>query len=145
MLYERFLISLFYSDMYKSTSYTETTHDIRVIVKPTFMESESDIIGSKYVFVYFITIENLADQPVKLLRRHWEIEDSAGESYEIDGDGVIGRQPVIEPGKKHRYNSYCVLKSMAGSMQGFYEMQKSGDGVIRVVIPKFLLRSHLLN
>jgi ApaG protein len=131
--------------MYKATVYTETSHGVTVTVKPTFMESESDVITGKYVFVYFITIENNGQEPVKLLRRHWLIEDSAGESYEIDGDGVIGRQPVIEPGKRHNYNSYCVLKSMAGNMEGHYEMERPDGEVIRIRIPRFMLRSHLLN
>ncbi len=125
--------------------FTEVTNDIRVIVKPVFMENESSIFEGKYVFVYFITIENMSTEPVKLLRRHWEIEDSAGESYEVDGDGVIGRQPVIQPGKSHNYNSYCVLKSMAGSMEGYYEMSRKDQTVLKVRIPRFFLRSHLLN
>jgi len=131
--------------MFKATVYTETSHDIKVVVKPTFMENESNIIIGKYVFVYFITIENMGSEPMKLLRRHWVIEDSAGESYEIDGDGVIGRQPLIRAGKKHLYNSYCVLKSMAGSMEGYYDMQKSTGELVRVKIPRFSLRAHLLN
>lgn len=134
--------------MFNSTIFTETSHDIRVVVKPTFMQSESDVVNQKYVFVYFITIENMSNMPVKLLRRHWIIEDSNGESQEVSGEGVIGRQPVIQPGKAHRYNSYSVLKSMSGTMEGYYEMQRgpaeSGE-VLRVNIPKFWLRSHLLN
>ena len=134
--------------MFNSTVFTETSHDIRVVVKPTFMQSESDVVNQKYVFVYFITIENMGDTPVKLLRRHWNIEDSNGESQEVSGEGVIGRQPVIEPGKAHHYNSYSVLKSMSGTMEGYYEMQRGraeGGELLHVNIPKFWLRSHLLN
>ncbi|MCH8558740.1 MAG: Co2+/Mg2+ efflux protein ApaG [Balneolia bacterium] len=131
--------------MYKSAVYTETSHDVKIVVKPTYVEDESDVITGKYVFVYFITIENLGSEPVKLLRRHWSIEDSAGETYEVNGDGVVGRQPVIQPGKSHNYNSYCVLKSMSGSMQGHYIMQKESGEQIQVSIPRFVLRSHLLN
>jgi ApaG protein len=126
-------------------TFTEVSHDIRVVVKPVFVEEASDIIISKYVYIYFIQIENLGNEPVTLLRRHWTIFDSTGESYDVDGDGVVGRQPLIEPGKSHQYNSYCVLKSMSGSMEGYYEMQKDRGELIRVKIPKFLLRSHLLN
>lgn len=126
-------------------TFVEVSHDIKVVVKPVFVEDASDLIVSKYVFVYFIQIENLGDEPVKLLRRHWVISDSIGETHQVDGDGVIGRQPLIEPGKSHQYNSYSVLKSMSGTMEGHYEMQKQNGELIQVKIPKFLLRSHLLN
>jgi ApaG protein len=125
--------------------FTEVSHDVRIMVKPIFMENESDLLLSKYVFVYFITIENIGTERVHLLRRHWSIEDSRAEKYDVDGDGIVGRQPIIEPGKKHSYNSYCVLKSMSGSMTGYYEMRKEDGEIINVKIPKFLLRSHLLN
>ena len=126
-------------------TFVEVSHDIKVVVKPVFVEDASDLIVSKYVFVYFIQIENLGEVPVKLLRRHWVISDSIGETHQVDGDGVIGRQPLIEPGKSHQYNSYSVLKSMIGTMEGHYEMQKPNGELIQVKIPKFLLRSHLLN
>jgi len=126
-------------------TFTEVSNDIKISVRPVFMENESDIIRGKYVFVYFIKIENIGSEQVQLLRRHWEIEDSGAESYEVDGDGIVGRQPIIEPGKTHSYNSYCVLKSMSGSMKGYYEMQRLNGEIIQVRIPMFLLRSHLLN
>lgn len=126
-------------------TYSEVTHDVKIQVRPIFMETESDLITGKYVFAYFITIENLSDEKIQLLRRHWEINDSAGESYVVDGDGVVGRQPIITPRRSHSYNSYCVLKSMVGSMEGYYEMMRPNGEIIQVKIPKFLLRSHLLN
>jgi ApaG protein len=126
-------------------TFTEVSHDIKIIVKPVFIENESDIIRKKYVYVYFIKIENIGTEQVQLLRRHWKIQDSNGESHEVDGDGVIGRQPVISPGKSHSYNSYCVLKSMSGSMKGHYEMKRADGRILQVKIPEFLLRSHLLN
>lgn len=125
--------------------FTEITHDVRVIVKPVFIEQESDLVAGKYAFTYFITIENMGLEPVQLMRRQWYIADSNGENHEVSGDGVIGKQPVIEPGKAHNYNSYCVLKSYQGSMEGFYEMKKLDGTMIKVVIPRFLLKSHLLN
>lgn len=126
-------------------TYSEVTHDVKIQVRPIFMETESDLITGKYVFAYFITIENLSNERIQLLRRHWEIHDSTGEFYKVDGDGIVGRQPVIAPGRSHSYNSYCVLKSMAGTMEGYYEMMRPDGELIQVKIPKFLLRSHLLN
>jgi ApaG protein len=125
--------------------YAEITHDIRIIVKPVFVEQESDVVAGRFVFAYFITIENMGLETVQLLRRHWDIIDSAGEEHQVDGEGVIGQQPFIKPGEAHQYNSFCVLKSFDGSMEGYYDMQKSDGAMIRVIIPKFLLKAHLLN
>lgn len=125
--------------------YTEITHDIRVIVKPVFIEQESDLISKRFVFTYYVTIENMGLEPVQLMRRQWYIKDSNGEVHEVQGDGVIGKQPVIGPGAAHNYNSFCVLKSFEGSMEGFYEMQKDNGEVLKVSIPRFLLKTHLIN
>ena len=125
--------------------FTEISHDIKISVQPVFVESDSDVIRKKFIYAYYVMIENLGNKPVKLLSRYWKIMDSTGEVNEVEGDGVIGRQPRIEPGSSHRYNSYCVLKSMKGSMKGFYTMEKDNGDYIKVRIPEFLLRSHLLN
>jgi ApaG protein len=125
--------------------FTEITHDIRVIVKPVFIEQESDLVAGRYVFAYFITIENMGLGEVQLMRRQWFISDSNGESHEVHGEGVVGRQPVIKPGEAHNYNSYCVLRSFEGAMEGYYEMRKDDGTMVRVTIPRFLLKSHLLN
>ncbi len=127
------------------TTYAETTNDIKVSVKPIFIEKESDLVAQKYVFAYFITIENMGMETVQLLRRQWFIEDSTGESLEVQGEGVVGKQPFIGPGKSHNYNSFCVIKTFRGSMEGYYEMEKSDGSVIQVNIPRFILTSHLLN
>lgn len=126
-------------------TFTKISNDVRIVVKPVFMENESDVITGKYVFVYFIKIENMGEEPVQLMRRHWVIQDSGGETHQVEGEGIVGRQPIIEPGKSHNYNSYCILKTMSGSMEGFYEMKRTNGDMIKVIIPKFLLRSHLLN
>lgn len=125
--------------------FIEVSHDVSVEVKPLYLEEESNPVVHKHVFAYFITIKNMGSQNVKLLRRHWEIKDSTGEDHEIDGEGVIGVQPDIGPGKEHTYNSFCVLKSYKGSMHGYYTMEREGGDMIKVRIPEFLLSSHLLN
>lgn len=125
--------------------YKEITHDIRIIVKPVFVEQESDVVAGRFVFAYFITIENMGLETVQLLRRHWDIADSTGQQDQVDGEGIVGQQPFIRPGEAHQYNSFCVLKSFNGSMEGYYEMQKEDGSEIRVFIPKFLLKAHLLN
>ncbi len=130
--------------MYQPT-FIKVSHDVSVQVKPMYLEDESSPVVHKHVFAYFITIRNLGTEPVKLLKRHWEIEDSAGENYEVNGEGVIGLQPVIEPGGEHEYNSFCVLKSYRGSMKGYYTMEREDGKLINVRIPQFHLISHVLN
>ncbi len=130
--------------MYQPT-FIEVSNDISVEVKPTYLEQESSPVADKHVFVYFVTIRNMGDQPVQLLRRHWEIKDSGGQDHEVDGAGVIGLQPTIDPGAEHEYNSFCVLKSYRGSMRGYYTMERSDGKIIKVRIPEFLLTSHVLN
>lgn len=126
-------------------TYIEVSNNIQVEVRPLYLESESDPIARKHVFVYFITIRNQGSDEVQLFKRHWEIKDSIGEKYEVDGDGVIGKKPVIAPGQAFEYNSSCVLKSFQGVMKGYYLMEHQRLGMIKVKIPRFILRSHLLN
>jgi ApaG protein len=90
------------------------------------------------MFAYRITIENHNSYPVKLLRRFWEIFDSNSEHREVEGEGVVGVQPLIMPGKQYQYVSGCHLKSEMGKMQGFYTMQNiETKELIRVNIPAF--------
>lgn len=130
--------------MYQQT-FVEISHDISVEVKPIYLQQESNPVKGKHVFAYFITIRNMGDHSVQLLRRHWEIKDSTGEQHEVDGEGVIGQQPTIAPDGEHKYNSFCVLKSFEGSMRGYYMMEREDGNRIKVKIPEFLLSSHLLN
>ena len=124
--------------------FSQISNGIEVSVRPTFLEQESFVAGSKFVFSYKVEIKNLCSSPVKLLRRFWDIEDDSGENYQVSGDGVVGEKPVIEPNHTHEYNSYCVLKYFTGSMSGYYVMEKDGEE-FQVEIPRFLLRTHTLN
>lgn len=130
--------------MYQPT-FVEVSHDVSVEVKPLYMEEESNPLAHKHVFAYFINIRNMGNKAVKLLKRHWQIKDSSGDDYEVDGEGVIGVQPTIPPGEDHEYNSFCVLKSYLGSMRGYYTMEREDGKLIKVRIPQFLLTSHVLN
>lgn len=130
--------------LYQPT-FIEVSHSISVEVKPVYLQGESSPLENKHVFAYFVTIRNMGDEGVTLLKRHWKIRDSAGETYEVDGEGVIGVQPAIAPNEEHEYNSFCVLKSYRGSMSGYYTMERPSGRLINVRIPTFLLTSHLLN
>ena len=122
-------------------SYTATTDDIVVTVRPVYLDGQSNQIERKFVFAYFIRIENRSTESVQLLRRHWFIASGDGDVQEVEGEGVVGRQPVIPPGEAHEYNSFCVLRTFEGSMEGTYLMAREGGEQFNVTIPRFVLRA----
>lgn len=121
--------------------FSETTEHIRVSVRPLYIESESNVLSRKFVFAYFIKIENLGSDTVQLLRRHWFITHDTGKVEEVEGEGVIGKQPVIHPGESHEYNSFCILESLEGFMEGTYLMKRSNNQTFYITIPRFVLRA----
>lgn len=100
----------------------------------------------KYAFSYQILIENNSSYTVQLLRRHWFISDSNGQKREVEGVGVIGEQPIIEPNQKHQYSSWCPLDTDMGEMYGAYLMERSFDGQLfkaKVPLFKFIVPERL--
>jgi ApaG protein len=122
-------------------SYTATTEGIRITVRPIYLDGQSDVMAKKFVFAYFIRIENLGHERVQLLRRHWTIAHADVRSEEVDGEGVVGKQPVIPPGGEHEYNSFCILETMEGTMEGSYLMQRPDGTTLQAAIPRFVLRA----
>lgn len=122
-------------------TYDATTDTVRVTVRPAYLDGQSDVIERRFVFAYFVRVENHGADEVQLLRRHWVITDSEGHVQEVEGDGVIGQQPVIAPGEAHEYHSFCVLRTFEGSMEGTYLMQREGGGRFKAQIPQFHLRA----
>jgi ApaG protein len=120
-------------------AYTEITHDIMVSVQTLFYDEKSDILHGEFCFVYFVVIKNTGTSPVRLMRRHWNIYDSNGENHVVDGEGVIGEQPTIDPGSSYAYNSFCILKSFKGYMDGYYTMTREDGSELDVIIPRFYL------
>ncbi len=123
------------------TPFSETTEHIKVSVRPLYIESESNVLSRKFVFAYFIKIENLGYDTVQLLRRHWFITHNTGKVEEVEGEGVIGKQPVIQPGEFHEYNSFCILESLEGFMEGTYLMKRSNGQSFYITVPRFILRA----
>lgn len=123
------------------------TNGIKVTAKVKYQPDFSKPLMNKFVFSYTITIENKGIHPVQLLRRHWYIFDSNGQFNEVEGAGIVGEQPVIEPGDQHTYNSWCPLKTEMGLMYGNYSMQNMVNGVqFKVKIPQFqMITSFKLN
>ena len=114
------------------------THDIEISVEAKYWPESSVPGENHYFFIYFITIENKSGFTVQLLRRHWDIFDSIGEPRVVDGEGVVGETPVLEPGQKFEYNSGCNLTSEVGSMKGYYTFVKYMENEeFRVMIPRF--------
>jgi ApaG protein len=122
-------------------SYSATTEDIKITARPVYLEEQSDLMARKFVFAYFIRIENHGKEPVQLLRRHWFINHAGGRIEEVEGEGVVGKQPVIEPGSFHDYNSFCVLDTFEGTMEGTYLFQRAKGEYFRATIPRFTLRA----
>jgi len=124
--------------------YEKATEGIRVRVKPRFSLAESDPSEGTFVFSYDIQLANESDRPAKLLFRHWHIHDAAGDDTEVDGEGVVGEQPSLEPGDAHQYRSYCVLRSPVGYMEGYYTFQRPDGRQFRVDVPRFHLNGPLI-
>ena len=119
---------------------TKTTNGIKISVITEYQSGYSSPAQRHYVFTYKITISNNSDKTIKLLKRFWEIHDTTYSKREISGEGVVGKQPVIEPGESHEYVSGCTLKSGIGKMYGFYTVEKVIDGeLIRIKIPEFVM------
>lgn len=119
---------------------TEITQGIKVTVETEYQPSYSSPSQYHYVFTYRITIENQSEYTIQLLKRHWSIYDAGFLSREVEGDGVVGQQPVLEPGQNHQYVSGCNLKSGIGKMVGTYQMERVVDGAkFVVIVPEFTM------
>lgn len=119
---------------------TAVTAGVRVTVKTEYQPSYSNPLQEHFVFTYRICIENNSENTVQLLRRQWFIFDTNATVREVEGEGVIGLQPVLEPGETHEYVSGCNLKTTIGKMVGTYLMERLIDGKqFYVEIPEFNL------
>jgi len=116
-----------------------TTRDIGVHVAVTYLPEQSEPDRGRWFWAYHIRIENRGDQPAQLLTRHWIINDGRGNQQRVDGDGVVGEQPVVQPGKSYDYVSGCPLATPTGSMKGSYRMIGLDGEIFEVKIPHFAL------
>ncbi|MBK8701341.1 MAG: Co2+/Mg2+ efflux protein ApaG [Saprospiraceae bacterium] len=122
---------------------SHTTEGITVTVESKFDGDLAESTGIKYIFSYTITLHNTLPFPVKLLSRKWNIFDSVGEHHTVEGEGVIGQQPVIDAGEDFSYGSWCPLDSELGSMEGTYLMENTINGNrFEIAIPKFELATN---
>ena len=121
--------------------YERMTKGIRVAVKPSFLEDQSDPDDGRYLWSYTVTIENKGADTVQLMSRYWHITDAAGHVQEARGPGVVGAQPVLAPGQSFQYTSGCPLPTASGAMQGRYLMRASTGEEFEAEIPGFVLES----
>jgi ApaG protein len=118
--------------------------DISVSVKTEYIASQLIENENNYVFSYAISITNNSTKPIKLLSRYWLITDGDNKTSTVVGEGVIGKQPTIAPGKTYSYTSGCVLKTPVGTMQGHYQMLSDDKNLQQVEIPVFGLAQPLI-
>jgi ApaG protein len=121
--------------------YSEITREIRVTVRPFFLEDQSSPDEMHFVWAYHVRIENQGPQTVQLRNRYWRITDSMGRIQEVRGAGVVGEQPVLRPGEAFEYTSGTPLTTPSGIMVGTYQMESESGERFDVNIPAFSLDS----
>lgn len=121
--------------------YRQETHGVLIKVEPCFLDEESDPDSNRFVWAYTVVIENHGSEPVQLLEREWRITDAHNRTEIIRGPGVVGEQPVIEPGGHFQYTSGAPLATASGFMSGAYTMARRSGERFDAVIPDFALDS----
>ena len=121
--------------------YRAITRHIQITVVPRYLEGESKPAEDRYFWAYTIEIVNMGPQTVQLQARHWEITDEQGRRQDVQGAGVVGEQPVLQPGESFQYTSGCPLETPSGMMVGTYQMVSAEGERFDVDIPAFSLDS----
>ncbi|RME96828.1 MAG: Co2+/Mg2+ efflux protein ApaG [Alphaproteobacteria bacterium] len=121
--------------------YVATTRSIVVRVRPSYLAEQSDAAAGRYAWAYHIRVENRGRERVQLLNRHWRITDALGRTEEVRGEGVVGKQPVLEPGQAFEYTSGAPLPTPSGIMAGRYEMAGADQQRFWIDVPAFSLDS----
>ena len=125
--------------MHSAPAYSAETEGVVVRVRPSYLVGQSDPAEGRWVWAYQVEIVNLSGGPVQLVARRWTITDALGRVEEVRGPGVVGEQPVIEPGDSYAYASGCPLTTPSGSMVGAYFMQDAEGRMFEAAIPAFSL------
>ena len=116
-----------------------TTRGVRVQVKGAYLPERSSPLENRYFFAYRVRISNVGEETVQLVSREWIITDSDGDVETVRGPGVVGEQPVLDPGQSFEYTSFCPLPTPIGSMQGTYQMVSAGGESFDAEIAPFSL------
>ena len=127
------------NEVYEGDRYEAVTQEIRVSVRPQYLDDQSDPDADRFVWAYQVEITNDGDNTVQLQERTWHITDGNGVVERVHGPGVVGEQPILNPGDRFKYTSGCPLTTPSGFMAGHYTMVDD-DGVrFDVEIPPFAL------
>lgn len=124
-----------------NAAYAATTRDITIRVQPRYLEDQSEPERRRFVWAYHVHIENNGKETVQLMTRHWRITDGTGNVHEVMGDGVVGEQPLLQPGQAFEYTSGTPLGTPSGFMSGSYGMETVGGEPFDAVVPTFSLDS----
>lgn len=119
--------------------YELETAGVHISVEPDYLEEESEPEASRFVWAYTVEIENRTSVSIQLLSRQWAITDAMGRTEHVQGDGVVGEQPVIAPGERFRYTSGAPLATPSGFMRGSYEMRTASGDSVTARVPDFSL------
>ena len=119
--------------------YSAITREIRVQVEPIYLEDQSEPDDAQYVWAYRVQIENEGTETVQLLTRYWHITDGMGRVQEVRGAGVVGEQPVLNPGESYEYTSGTPLPTPSGIMKGSYQMRTPTGEKFDIEVPAFSL------
>lgn len=119
--------------------FSATTLGIRVTVKPAYWPERSSPEASQFAFAYTVEIQNVGTEVATLKSRHWVITDANGRVEEVRGEGVVGKQPRLEPGERFEYTSWAMLRTPFGSMRGSYLMTRPGGERFEAQITEFAL------
>ncbi|CAN5185106.1 Co2+/Mg2+ efflux protein ApaG [soil metagenome] len=121
--------------------YRAVTRQIEVVVEPCFLPERSSPEDGRFFWAYTVAIVNAGTETVQLKTRHWVITDGTGRSQEVSGEGVVGEQPVLEPGERFEYTSGVPLQTPSGFMSGNYQMVTEDGESFDIDIPAFSLDS----
>jgi ApaG protein len=119
--------------------YQQCTRSINISVEPFYVEDQSSPSNNRFVFGYRVEIANQGNEAVQLMSRHWQITDASGQTMEVKGAGVVGEQPLIEPGDSFEYTSGTPLATPSGIMVGRYQMVTASGEKFDAAIPAFSL------
>ncbi len=122
-----------------SSFYYRMTAGIRISVRPAFLRERSNPLLEQFVFAYHIRIENVGSQAAQLRTRRWLIHDDVAGDTVVEGEGVVGEQPHLQPGQVHEYRSFCVLKGTHGWMEGAFRFVRDDESSFEAQILRFLL------
>ncbi|WP_398311986.1 Co2+/Mg2+ efflux protein ApaG [Zoogloea sp.] len=120
-----------------TTSKEQDAIEVRAVAQ--YIEEQSSIEANRYVFAYRITIRNTGQAPAQLVSRHWIITDAEGAVQEVEGAGVVGKQPLLRPGEQFEYTSGCTIATPVGTMKGSYRMVAEDGSRFDAPVPEFTL------